>query len=67
MEYAFAALALAGLGFLVWFGIRERKAGGDAIAAQVAEKTADNLRAQDKAGAEAAGEPVVDRLRRGEF
>ncbi len=31
MEYALVALVVAGLGFLVWFGIRERKAGGDSV------------------------------------
>lgn len=60
----FLGLVLLTIGGAFLYG---RRSGKDAIAADVAEHTADNLRKQDKAGAEAAGENVVDRLRRGGF
>jgi LPXTG-motif cell wall-anchored protein len=44
-----------------------RRSGKDAIAADVAEETADILRKQDKAATAAASEDVVDRLRKGGF
>lgn len=67
MEYALIGLVVVGLAFLVWFGTRMRAAGKDATAADVAEETADILRKQDKAGAEARAEDVVERLRKGGF
>jgi hypothetical protein len=45
-------------------GISGNKA---SVAADVAEEAAENLHAQDKAGAEAAAEDVVERLRKGGF
>ena len=65
--YAIGAIILTVVGVIALAYVRGRSAGKDAIAAQVAEHTADNLRAQDKAGAEAAGEDVVTRLRKGGF
>jgi hypothetical protein len=66
MEYAFVAVVIAGLGFLVWFGIRERKAGTDAIARDVAEESADVAARQADAQANAprSKDSIVDRLRK---
>jgi len=52
----------------VWALVRRIKKGARAeVAAEVATQTVDTMKAQDKAGAEARGEEVVDRLRRGGF
>ena len=53
MIYAIAGLAVAVIGFLIWYAVRERKAGAVAEQAKVATHTVDVLAAQDKAAAEA--------------
>jgi hypothetical protein len=65
--YIWAAIALGIIGFVVWLYTAGRSAGKAGIAADVAEETADTLARQDKAGAEAAAEDVVSRLRKGGF
>lgn len=64
---AIGVVILALLGFVVWLWVKASKAGADKITARVAEETVDNLRRQSRAEAEARGENVVDRLRRGGF
>jgi hypothetical protein len=62
-----AAIIAALVGGIIWLYTAGRSAGKAGIAADVASKTADTLARQDKAGAEAAAEDVVDKLRRGGF
>jgi hypothetical protein len=62
-----AAIIAALVGGIIWLYTAGRSAGKAGIAADVASKTADNLRKQDQAGAEAAAEDVVERLRKGGF
>jgi hypothetical protein len=57
-------LIVGGIGAAFLYG---RRSGRDGIAADVAETTAAVQAKQDKAGAEAGNEDVVDRLRRGGF
>jgi hypothetical protein len=63
------AIVLAVVGGLWAFGYRARKAGEAAMSAKVAQETADTLRRQDKAAAEApkTKDELIDRLRRGGF
>ena len=65
--YVWGAIILGIGGLIVWLYASGKSAGKAGIAADVAANTADNLRKQDKAGAEAAAEDVVDRLRKGGF
>jgi ribulose-5-phosphate 4-epimerase/fuculose-1-phosphate aldolase len=65
--YVWAAVILALVGGIIWLYVAGRSAGKAAIAADVAEETADILRKQDKAATEAASEDVVSRLRKGGF
>lgn len=65
--YVWAGIILAVGGFLLWLYMAGKSAGSDSIAADVAEKSASTLAKQDKAGAEASAEDVVDRLRKGGF
>lgn len=67
MWYLIGVVVLAIIAGLWALGRRERKAGQDEVRAEVAVETVDTVKAQDKAGAEARGEEVVDRLRRGGF
>jgi hypothetical protein len=70
-------LTLAGIGIVIlaviaglWAWTRRiRKAGEDSVRAGVAKETADILRKQDKAAAEApkTKDELIDRLRRGGF
>jgi hypothetical protein len=62
-----AAIILGIGGFLLWLFLAGKSAGTDAIARDVADKTADTLAKQDKAATQAASEDVVDRLRKGGF
>lgn len=70
MNLTIAAIVLAILAIIaaLWMFARRMRQGGEAtITAKVAEETADNLRRQDKAAADAAAEDTVDRLRGGRF
>jgi hypothetical protein len=65
--YVWGAVILALVGGIVWLYTAGRSAGKASIAADIAEDTAETLHAQDKAGAEASAEDVVERLRNGGF
>lgn len=67
--YVVGGIILLLVGVIVAAYMRGRSAGADRITAKVAEKTADVLRKQDKAGAEGprTEQDVVDRLRKGGF
>jgi predicted kinase len=63
--YVWAAVILAVVGFVIWLYVAGRSAGKSAIAADVAEETADVLRKQAQAQADApqGKDAVVSRLR----
>ena len=65
--YAVGIVILAIIAGVWMLGRKLRRAGQDEVRAEVAVETVDAMKAQDKAGAEARGEEVVDRLRRGGF
>jgi len=67
--YVVAGVIIAGLGFLVWFAIRERKAGAVTEQAKVATKTVEVQQKMDQAGAAAprSREGVQDALDKGTF
>ncbi len=70
MNLTIAAIGIVILAVIaaVWaFGRRERKAGQDEVRADVAVEVVDQMKAQDKAAAEAKAEPVTDTLRKGRF
>jgi hypothetical protein len=62
----FGALTIAAVWLLAY---RMRRAGEAAMSAKVSEKTADTLRRQDRAAAEApkTKDELIDRLRKGGF
>ena len=63
MEYAFAAVVVAGLAFLVWFAIRERKAGGNAVVVD-AQKDVIDGQAKVNAARVTTADPNSDRAQR---
>ena len=65
--YVIVGGLVAVLGFLIWYGSTQRKAGSDAISADVAKETADVLRKQGEAIVNAPSNKaeVIDRLRNG--
>ena len=67
MAYAIIGLVAVLIGAALWLYLAGRSAGKDGVRADVAVKTVDTMKAQDKAAAEASAEDVVSRLRDGEF
>lgn len=69
MEYLVIAAGLAVMVFLVWFAVRERRAGAATEQAKVAAKTVETMKAQDKAAAKAphSAEATIDALDKGRF
>lgn len=65
--YVIVGGVIAALGFIVWLSATMRKAGSDAISADVAKETADQLRKQGEAIVNAPSNKaeVIDRLRNG--
>lgn len=69
MVYAIGAIVVGFLGFLIWFAIRERRAGAVTEQAKVATKTVETMKRQDEAAAKAprSRDQVLDALEKGEF
>jgi Flp pilus assembly protein TadB len=63
MIYAIATLAVAAIGFLIWWGVRERRAGGNAVVVK-AQKDVINEQAKINAARVATADPSSDRAER---